>query len=100
MENEPAEIGDRERGRERAIAGARAFAECNSTGREGRGEEASMGQSGMRRNAARYGRRGRKFQEGKRGLLARVYVCVCVKLEKKGDRIGAAVRETRESDRG
>lgn len=25
---------------------------------------------------------------------------VCVKLEKKGDRIGAAVRETREGDRG
>jgi len=83
---------------ERAIAGARAFAECNSTGRGGRGE-ASMGQSGIRRNAARYGRRGRKFQEGKRGLLC-TCVCVCVKLEKKGDRIGAAVKETREGDRG
>lgn len=41
-------------------------------------------------------------------LRARVPVCdcvcvcahVCVKLEKKGDRIGAVVRETREGDRG
>lgn len=37
-------------------------------------------------------------------VCACVYVCVfahvCVKLEKKGDRIGAAVRETREGDRG
>lgn len=71
MENQPTE---------RAIAGARAFAECNSTIRGGRGE-VSMGQSGTRRNAARQGRRGRKFQEGKRG---HVCVCVCVKREKKG----------------
>lgn len=72
MENQPTE---------RAIAGARAFAECNSTTGGGRGE-VSTGQSGTRRNAARQGRRGRKFQEGKRGT--RVYVCVCVKREKKG----------------
>lgn len=54
----------------------------------------------MRRNVARYERRGRKFQEGKReDMYMCVYECV-LKLEKKGDRIGAAARETRAGDRG
>lgn len=59
-----------------------------------------MGQSGMRRNAARYGRReGENFKREREDYL-RARVCVCVKLEKKGDRIGASARETREGDRG
>lgn len=40
---------------------------------------------------------GENFQREREGYL-RVYVCV--KLEKKGDRVGAAARETRKSDRG
>lgn len=44
---------------------------------------------------------GENFKREREDYL-RVCMCVyiCVKLEKKGDRIGATVRETRESDRG